>query len=224
MDDHKRYSKALFVALALHLIMCMIFAILNITVNKRPAQILEVTLAGGPPPKLGAPKTKLKEQPKEKKKAIIPKKDDIVEKKKISFQENTPQLASSVPETSTTSEGVADGLENGTSTESIPTSNNKAQSEKHGVPATPPRVISSYKPPYPASARSSNAEGTTYVKVLVNSNGRVEEAYVASSSGNNILDDVAVNALYKWRFAAAKDSFGHTCSCYITLPITFNIR
>jgi len=228
-DEQKRYGKAFVVAIAVHLALCLVIAALGFTFNKRPPQILEVTLAGGPPPKLGSPKAVKTDQPKEEKKqVIVPKKDDIIEKKKDVPKESQTQQTESTPETPGVANGVEEGKEGGTGTDPNSTGNGSGsgsgEGEGRGVPATPPRVVSSYKPPYPSSARSSNVEGTSYVKVLVNSSGKVEESFLAGSSGNSILDEAAVKALYKWRFTPAKDGFGKTCPCYITIPIKFNLK
>jgi len=225
-EEQKRYSKAFVVAIAVHISLCLVIAALGFTFTRKAPQILEVTLAGGPPPKLGSPKAVKTEQPKEKKQVIIPKKDDIVEKRKDVPKQPQPQQAESAPETPGVAHGVEDGKEEGTGTDPNATGNGNGsgEGEKRGVPATPPRVVSSYKPPYPSSARSSNIEGTTYVKVLVNASGKVVESVVASSSGNSMLDDAAVKALYKWRFTPAKDGFSQPCPCYITIPVRFNLK
>lgn len=223
-DEKKRYAKAFGVAIAIHIALCLVIAALGFSFNKRPPQILEVTLAGGPPPKLGSPKAVKTSQPKEKKQPVIPKKDDIIEKKENVPKETLPQETASAPETPGVAHGVENGKEEGSGTNPEAKGQGSGDGEKRGVPAKPPRVISSYKPPYPASARSSGVEGTTLVKVLVNASGKVEDAILAGSSGNKSLDDTAIKALFRWRFAPAKDAFGKACPCYITIPIKFTLK
>lgn len=224
--SQKRYSKAFGIAIAVHLALCVAIAALGFTVARRSPQILEVTLAGGPPPKLGNPKAVPTEQPKEKQQIVKPKKDDIVEKRKDVPKDPTPEQANTAPETPGDANGSEQGVENGTGTDpdSKGDGSGSGDGEKRGVPATPPRVTYSYKPPYPAGARSSGIQGTSYVKVLVNESGKVMESFLASSSGNSSLDNAAVSAAYKWRFAPAKDGFGQPCPCYITIPIKFKLQ
>lgn len=90
-----------------------------------------------------------------------------------------------------------------------------------GVPVTPPYLVSSTDPRYPPAARNREIEGTVYVKMLVSSGGRVENAFVARSSGNEALDGAAVEAVYNWSFSPAKDTFGSPVRCYITMPVNF---
>lgn len=223
-EEQKRYGKAFATSIAIHIALCLVMAALGFTFTQKDPQILEVTLAGGPPPKLGSPKAVKTVHPKEKKQVIIPKKDDIVEKKKDVPRQPQPEQTESAPETPGVAHGVEDGKEEGTGTAPNATGNGSGEGDKHGVPATPPRVLSSYKPPYPYDARSRNIVGTTYVKVLVNASGKVEESFVASSSGNIQLDDAAIKALYKWRFSPAKDGFNQPCPCYIIIPIRFSLK
>ncbi len=60
--------------------------------------------------------------------------------------------------------------------------------------------------------------------MLVNDSGRVQVATVVKSSGQEDLDASALQAVYKWRFSAAKDKLKQKIACYITIPVNFKLR
>lgn len=90
-------------------------------------------------------------------------------------------------------------------------------------PAVPPRIIKSYQPPYPSAERNAGVEGTVSIRLLIGTDGSVEDVTVTSSSGNANLDNAAVAACRKWRFTAAKNSSGLPVRCYASIPIIFKI-
>lgn len=90
-------------------------------------------------------------------------------------------------------------------------------------PAVPPRIIKSYQPPYPSTERNAGVEGTVSIRLLIGTDGSVEDVTVTSSSGNANLDNAAVAACRKWRFTAAKNSSGLPVRCYASIPIIFKI-
>ena len=57
------------------------------------------------------------------------------------------------------------------------------------------------RPAYPAEARRQGWEGIVKVRLKVGSDGRVIEARVATSSSHATLDQAALSALQRWRFA-----------------------
>lgn len=58
-------------------------------------------------------------------------------------------------------------------------------------------------PKYPARARMSRASGTVSVSVLVDHHGKVAEARIAKSSGNEQLDNSALLAAKRTVFTPA---------------------
>lgn len=66
-----------------------------------------------------------------------------------------------------------------------------------------PKLISSYPPPYPASARKAHIEGIATIKVSVGSSGRVLDCSLWSSTGNADLDNAALRAVKGYRFTPA---------------------
>ena len=59
------------------------------------------------------------------------------------------------------------------------------------------------KPQYTQSALRNDAEGTTTVNFLIDTDGSVAEAAVAKSSGDAMLDEAARAAIAKCRFTPA---------------------
>lgn len=91
-------------------------------------------------------------------------------------------------------------------------------------PAVPPRLVSSISPTYPESQRRANITGTTYIRLLIGTDGVVQSADVLESSGSNALDSSAIVACRKWRFTSARDSNGSKVRCYLDIPIRFDLK
>lgn len=225
-EEQQRLTKALGVALAVHLVFAAIVGIFGYRFVTRPPQILEVTLTGGGG---GAPEEVIEEQQEE---TVVRSIEDIVDKrlkpetKKVVTKKpvkKSPQVSNNPapanPGPATPGEGTGSGGGTG-SGEGV----GSGEGSGRGVPVTPPRVVYSVQPKYPSSARSQGIEGVTAVKMLVNASGKVEEAFVVRSSGHAELDDAAIAAVYKWRFSPAKDKFGQKAPCYVTQGIRFDLR
>lgn len=56
------------------------------------------------------------------------------------------------------------------------------------------------KPEYPSSAKRRGVEGTTKVRVSVDTGGNVTDVQIAQSSGNSALDEAALRAVRRWKF------------------------
>lgn len=219
-EDQRRLTKAFLTAVAAHLVFALCLGLCGFSFARKDPHILEVTLTSGAPASV---QDVVEPEPE-----IIQRPDDIVDqklkppekpkrhvvKKKTSAQNNGP-----VPKY-TSENGAGDGSGN----------NEKGQGDgegdgsKKGVPVTPPRLLSSEEPAYPESARLKNIQGTTSVKMLVNADGRVENAFTVGSSGDAALDAAATSVVYKWRFSPAKDAYGQKAPCYITIPIRFKLK
>jgi protein TonB len=93
----------------------------------------------------------------------------------------------------------------------VPAVSDSAGQGTASAPASPPppierqaaRPLVSLRPAYPRQARLAGWEGTVVVRLLVDSEGRPADVTVISSSGYPVLDDSAVDAARKWRFAPA---------------------
>ena len=91
-------------------------------------------------------------------------------------------------------------------------------------PKAPPRVTSTAAPVYPQALRDAGIGGRVVVRGVIGTDGRVESAEVVRSSGNSILDNIALSAFYKWRFSPAKNDAGQKVRCYFVQGFPFVIE
>lgn len=104
------------------------------------------------------------------------------------------------------------------------TGTGEGEGEAGAQPVVPPRLVRYVKPEYPGSARVKGIEGKVVVRVLVDKAGDVETVEIYAPSGAEILDEAAVKAAKKWEFAPARDNLGKNMSCFVLVPISFNLR
>lgn len=86
-----------------------------------------------------------------------------------------------------------------------------------------PQLLYSTTPAYPESARAADEEGTVMVGLTISVSGTVTSAWVENSSGNSTLDQAAVNSVYSWRFAPAKQN-GVAIEVQSRVPVSFTLR
>ena len=85
------------------------------------------------------------------------------------------------------------------------------------------RYFVDFQPPYPSASTRAGDEGTVIVRVVIGTDGRVERATVARSSGHPRLDAAAIaQALARWRFIPAL-SDGRAVESERELPVTFRL-
>ena len=60
-----------------------------------------------------------------------------------------------------------------------------------------PEMIKSTPPVYPEAEKKAGIEGEVLIKALIDKTGKVVQAEVAKSSGNEALDKAAVDAAYQ---------------------------
>lgn len=90
--------------------------------------------------------------------------------------------------------------------------------------AVMPRIVRKVDPVYPSAERNAGITGSGVVRLLVNTDGTVDEVTLVSSSGNANLDQAGINAAYKWRFTSAIGTNGQKVRCYLRLPFTFRLK
>ena len=88
--------------------------------------------------------------------------------------------------------------------------------------ATSVGVLRSVHPIYPRIAKRSGWEGTVLVRVTVEATGRVSKAVVSRSSGHKVLDDVAIKAIRRWAFRAARDG-NIPIRSVVVIPLKFSL-
>jgi TonB family protein len=86
-----------------------------------------------------------------------------------------------------------------------------------------PRYAENPRPLYPQEARKKGYEGQVLLKVEVLANGRVGRVELKKSSGYEILDRSALNAVKEWRFIPAHQGNGSIPS-WVNIPIKFQLQ
>ena len=93
--------------------------------------------------------------------------------------------------------------------------------------AQPPRYDLAYldnpPPVYPPLSRKLHEEGRVVLRVRVDANGRVEGLEVATSSGFARLDEAALAAVSRWRFAPARAGAQATAGVAL-VPLSFHLQ
>jgi len=116
---------------------------------------------------------------------------------------------------SKTPQGITPGAESNKISRGIP------------VPIVPPQFGAAYlsnpKPVYPPLAKKIGMEGKVMLKVLVSREGNVLDIEIAESSGYQILDKAAAEAVKKWRFVPARQG-DSPLDAWVQVPMVFNLK
>lgn len=95
------------------------------------------------------------------------------------------------------------------------------------IAVTPPDLRAAYlsnpRPPYPLAARRLGLEGRVTLRAEIMENGNCGRISVAQSSGHDVLDQAALQAVKQWRFVPAQRG-GETVSAWAEIPISFRLR
>jgi protein TonB len=87
------------------------------------------------------------------------------------------------------------------------------------VKLTPVEIV---QPAYPPRCRRMGIEGIARVRVLVGENGRPREVTLGRSSGDELLDAAAIDAVRRWRFEPARRD-GAPMAAWAVVPIAFKL-
>jgi len=90
------------------------------------------------------------------------------------------------------------------------------------VRAARPRGGYQVRPVYPESARRAGLQGTTMLRIHIETDGRVSDVSVARSAGHQALDEAAADAVRRWRFEPALNAAGPV-SMWAVVPVEFRI-
>ena len=85
------------------------------------------------------------------------------------------------------------------------------------------RYLESMRPPYPKRAREMGWEGTVVLRVEVKPDGTVGAASVHRTSGYLTLDEAALVAVKRWRFAPQTDG-AFSFAAVVDVPVRFDLR
>jgi TonB family protein len=87
--------------------------------------------------------------------------------------------------------------------------------------ATRPKVIEQHPPAYPPAEEAARHGGRVAVRVDLNQDGAVENVEVIKSTGYTALDQAAIDAVKKWRFAPATDEQGKPAAGSLSFALNF---
>ncbi|MBS41474.1 MAG: hypothetical protein CMM83_07145 [Rhodospirillales bacterium] len=90
----------------------------------------------------------------------------------------------------------------------------------------PPKIDPKVKnlwPKYPSRARRRGQEGTLILRITVSDNGKPFSIKVIKTSGHQILDQAAINAIWNWQFQPAQKR-GLAVKASIDLPVVFQLK
>jgi len=91
------------------------------------------------------------------------------------------------------------------------------------LPETAAAYLSAPAPRYPLAARREGIEGRVTVRVLVSTRGTPARIDIEQSSGSDILDRAAVEAVSAWRFAPARRGT-QPVDAWVLVPVEFHLR
>ena len=88
---------------------------------------------------------------------------------------------------------------------------------------SPPRVLRSVVPEYPAVAKLREAEGTVVLNANVDEHGRVIRVWVAQATATEALIQAAVDAMYRFQFSPGSQQ-GVPVKCTVAVPFNFRLN
>lgn len=92
------------------------------------------------------------------------------------------------------------------------------------APEIDPRFKRRFQPDYPPTSRRLGEEGSVVLQVLVDTEGKVQDGKIQTSSGFPRLDEAALkHALRAWRFKPGTED-GKPVSAWHSVKVTFRIE
>lgn len=194
------------------------------TERTAPSPIFQVTLQRLPPPKLPQ---ELEHRPPEPSQAA---KDADRQKPRLTrpvpILVDTPTTDPVPPDTQVKQYEMGDELLPGEPGPAMP----EGVADGTGADPVPPdvpvlqklKVVDMQPPQYPPSCRRMGIEGIVRVRALVGENGRVVQALVVKTSGDEKLDAAALAAVSEWRFEPARRD-GAPIRAWASVPIEFKL-
>lgn len=86
-----------------------------------------------------------------------------------------------------------------------------------------PEIVKEVQPTYPPEALAGKMQGKVFVRMFVDSSGKVKKAEIAQSSGKKVLDDAALEAGRQFEFKPAQQN-GRPVGVWISFPIVFALE
>ena len=87
-----------------------------------------------------------------------------------------------------------------------------------------PKLLRASKPDYPSAAARLGEEGATSLNLLINTDGRVADAQLVTSSGSSRLDEAAIkHAKRNWAFSPCTEG-GKAVSCWYQTKLVWQLE
>lgn len=86
----------------------------------------------------------------------------------------------------------------------------------------PPRTNGPQVVKYPTDLQRAGEEGTVGIQVYVTEDGAIRRLRVVRSSGNERLDNAALESVLAWKFNPAEEN-GHTTAGYATVQVVYKV-
>ncbi|MEG1412172.1 MAG: energy transducer TonB [Acidaminococcaceae bacterium] len=230
MTMRDRFKRGFAISIAVHILAGVVLAIFGLCfIPKKSSSVIEVAVfeasgghVGGREKQANIDHQKSVSAPQ----IPTPTEELLTEAtEKIVKEENYPQAANNTTSSVGTNTGQSAGQGYGQSSgEGKGVGDGTGDKESANVPAVPPRLIKHKEPVYPRVARNRNIEGTTRIRLLIGTDGSVENVDIVASAGDEALDQAAVDAAEQWLFQPAQNHYGKAIRCYTEIPITFELR
>ena len=189
---------------------------INLPVTPATPLMMEVSMVSLQAPKPTITPNALVARPLEKIEVVkskpVVKKSPMVVQKPADFthQENASQQAEPAETTAVNSAPTSQTNRNSTSEQQVTEANYRAN------------YLHNPAPEYPLLARNREWTGKVLLRVSVSAAGSCESIELAQSSGHDVLDEAAQQAVKQWKFIPAKR--GETVIASIVMvPIVFNL-
>lgn len=101
-------------------------------------------------------------------------------------------------------------------------SKEKTMAEQYTPASSRADYLNNPRPAYPYMAKSRGWTGKVLLRVRVSEDGAAESVDIERTSGHEVLDESAQDAVKKWRFAPAKLG-GRVVACTVVVPVDFNL-
>lgn len=98
----------------------------------------------------------------------------------------------------------------------------KALPKRAAAPLSSPRYSHNPPPQYPESARRDGSEGTVFLAVLIDAQGKPRKIEISQSSGTPSLDEAATKSVRGWRFHPARQG-ERAVESWVKIPIVFQL-
>lgn len=178
----------------------------------RPLKVIEVALLPPPPPKVTPkPPEPPKPEPKPKAQPIV----KPVPRQLLQPQPVAERIMEQAPEPAPVAIAQA-----------APVIEAPVRAETAPV-VEAPRFNAAYlnnpKPDYPLSARRRGLEGRVLMRAEVLADGSCSRVELKKTSGSELLDQAALEAVRKWHFVPAKKG-NQAITAWVEVPITFKLE